>query len=84
MGELLEWNGREQICIGCGNEFFVQRKTHVMNEDALYCRKCQSTQIPSENKKAIQIDKIMQKIEQRKPTLGELMIWAKQEAIGTG
>jgi hypothetical protein len=55
-----------------------------MNEDALYCRKCQTAHIPSETKKAIQIDKIMQKIEQRKPTLGELMIWAKQEAIGTG
>ena len=81
MGDVLDFPNRNRFCIRCGSEFTLANRRGIVNDDILYCRKCRRARRLSA--KHAQLTKV-QEDKQEKPSFGELLTWAKLEAVKSG
>jgi len=81
MGDVLDFPNRNRFCIRCGSEFTLANRRRIVNDDILYCRKCRrARRLPAKDAQPTEA----QEVKQEKPSLGELITWAKLEAIRYG
>jgi hypothetical protein len=75
VGDRLDDIGYARSCIICGQEFKV-RKDFLTNDAVLYCRRCRANK---ELKTESSCDKSKAKPKEEKPTLSELIMWARSQ-----
>ena len=76
MGDILDFPKGDRLCICCGRKFKLDNGRSIMNDDVLYCEICRKIKsLPTETAQPTED----QAVDEEKPTLGQLIMWARQQ-----